>query len=211
QVLLLRLARKIVELHLPEFDAFVHAELVCGPACLREIVRVHVDRGDAGAARGQLEAVEAGIAADVKHPPTVQVGGNVRFDLAPLEGRKVAEEVVGRGLHAIGQMQVVEPRRERGDRVPCHVPAGRGRGNIHSSRSTNLKKRLGFPSAVFSWYRNARSASSNLSKNSSQSIASRSSLSVKAMRRMPASSSSPVPRTVAGLPPRASTQRRISP
>src|SRR5690348_15859960 len=144
--------------------------------------------------------------------PVVQVLGNVGRDLVPFERGEVPERMVRRRLLAVRQVQVVEPRSQRLDRTPRGTRIGGGGGDAHASRATNLKNRLGSPSEVSSWYRNASSASSNLSKNSSHSIISRSSSSVKAIRRMPASSSpDAVPATVAGLPPRISDQRRILP
>jgi len=60
----------------------------------------------------QLETVEAGVAADVEHAPAAQVLRDVRRDLAPLEHREIAERMLGRSLHALRQMQVMEPRPE---------------------------------------------------------------------------------------------------
>src|SRR3981189_3294431 len=72
-------------------------------------------------------------------------------------------------------------------------------------RVTNLWKRLILPSLVLSWYKNARPASSNFLKNSSQLISSRPfSFGPKSMRRIPACPFSPVAFTVAGTPSRSS-------
>jgi hypothetical protein len=54
---------------LAELDLVLQAQLLRRPARLREVVRIHVDRQHRRAAPGQLEAVEAGVAADVQHAP----------------------------------------------------------------------------------------------------------------------------------------------
>ena len=41
----------------------------------------------------------------------------MRRDLAPLERGEISERVIRRGLRAVRQVQVVEPRTERGDRM----------------------------------------------------------------------------------------------
>ena len=76
---------------------------------------VDVECGDLGASARQLEAVETGVAADIQHPPACQVWRDERRDLPPLDRWEVAEGMLGRGLRAIGQVQVVKPGRQGGD------------------------------------------------------------------------------------------------
>ncbi len=95
-----------------KLDALGEAVLLRGPARLTQIAAVDIHRGDRRAAPGQLEAIEAGIAAHVEHAAAVQVTRQVRLDLPPLHQRKIAERMRRRGLPAVRQMQVVEPRAE---------------------------------------------------------------------------------------------------
>src|SRR5205823_892871 len=109
--------------------------------CLREVEVLDVHRQHRRAAPGQLEAVEAGVAAHVQHAPAAQVVGEVGRDLQPLEAREIAaDEVVGRGLHAAGQVQVVEPGTEGVDLALQVVGAGGGlgrRGCVHRDASSS--------------------------------------------------------------------------
>src|SRR4051812_1709445 len=80
-----------------------------GPASLAQIVSVKVDAKNGCAAMGQLEAVEAGVAADVEAGPAGEVLREMGGDLVPFAGGEIAEPVVGAGLRAVGEMEVVEP------------------------------------------------------------------------------------------------------
>src|SRR5215212_10017363 len=73
---------------------------------------VDVDAGDPGPAPGQLETVEAGVAADIEHGPTVEPAGQVGSEHVPLVPGKIAEWMIGRGLTTARKVQVVEPRPE---------------------------------------------------------------------------------------------------
>jgi hypothetical protein len=76
---------------------------------------VGLEPRDACAAPRELDRVEAGVAADVERGPAAKVGRKVWLDLAPFERREVAERMVGRGLPAIREMQILEPGRQRAD------------------------------------------------------------------------------------------------
>ncbi len=117
----------------PELNVILQSVFARGPTRLREIVRVDIDTRHLRAAARQLEAIEPGIAADIEHAPARQVGGDIGLDLPPLDGRKIAQGMLGRRLRPIGKVQIVEPRRESGDlsrpvRLSCltsHIVAAR--------------------------------------------------------------------------------------
>src|ERR671913_1048231 len=104
--------RERVDGHAPELDAVARVQLLRRPARLAQVALVEIDGQHRCTARGELERVEARVAADVQRSSTAEVGRDVRGDLPPLEGREVAERVIRRGLFAAGQVQVVEPRTE---------------------------------------------------------------------------------------------------
>src|SRR5207253_4395528 len=85
---------EIIHLHVPKLHTIGEAEFTRGPLRLPQEERLDVDSRDNGAALRQLEAVEAGVAADVERTPSGQLLGKVRRDLRPLESREVAERVV---------------------------------------------------------------------------------------------------------------------
>lgn len=80
-----------------------------GPARLTEVVFVDVEGGHRRAAARELEGVEARVASDVEHGLAAEIVGKVRGEQLPVLAREVAERVVGAGLEAAGQMQVVKP------------------------------------------------------------------------------------------------------
>src|SRR5205085_2311210 len=67
-----------------------------------------------GAALFHLDRIEAGIASDVEHRLAGEVGRHGVGEALPLDVRVVAEEVIGRGLHA-GEVDVVKPAAEGTD------------------------------------------------------------------------------------------------
>src|SRR5439155_21457765 len=68
-----------------------------------------------GAAAGELEAVEAGVAADVEHRPAAQVHRDGGCDLVLLEAWKIAQRMIRSGFETSRQVQVVEPGAEGAD------------------------------------------------------------------------------------------------
>ena len=71
--------------------------------------------GDLRAAPRELEAVKTGVAADIERAPAGEVSGNVPGNFAPFKRREIAEIMLRRGLRAVGQVKVVEPRAELGN------------------------------------------------------------------------------------------------
>lgn len=100
-----------------DVDLRAETELVDDPTGLAEEVRVLVEGGDLRAPAGELDAVEAGIAAEIECGPAGEVGGQVRGELPPLERGKVAERMMRGGVRAVGQVDVAEPRRQRRGRA----------------------------------------------------------------------------------------------
>ena len=96
-----------------------------GEPGLRQVARVEVDADHpGGAAAFHLQRVEASVAADVEHRLAAQIGGDRVLETAPLHHRVIIEKVVGRGAHP-GEIEVVEPRAERGDTLANAVLAVR--------------------------------------------------------------------------------------
>src|SRR5690606_18154347 len=99
-------AIEVVDLHLTELE--VEPEDLGGEAGLREIPRVVIDARYPGAPLGQLERVEARVAADVEDRLPGQVRGKGALDGAPELVVEGPERMVWRGSLAV-ELEVVEP------------------------------------------------------------------------------------------------------
>ena len=105
--------RDVVDRELGEFD--VAARDLGGKPRLAQVAFVDIDRQHpGGAAPLHFERVETAVAADIEHAAAGQIGWDGMREAAPFDGWIVAEEMVGRGLHA-AEIDVVEPRPQRRD------------------------------------------------------------------------------------------------
>ena len=81
----------------------------------RDIAREASVQDAIRAAPFHLDAVKAGVAADVQHRGAAQIGRQGAFKLRPFHSRIVAQEVIWRGLD-IAEPKVVEPRTQCANR-----------------------------------------------------------------------------------------------
>src|SRR5437764_100551 len=116
----------VIDRKLPELD--VDLVDLGGKPRLRHVIRIGIDAEHAlGPAPLHLDRVKAAVTADVEHAVPPQVGNGVG-EAMPFDGRIVAEEMRGRGPHAL-EVDVVKPRAERLDPLPDFI--GRQLGGDH--------------------------------------------------------------------------------
>src|SRR5688572_30209378 len=88
------------------------SELFDDPPGLLQKMRIFIQCRHVRTAASELDAVKAGIAAQVECPPTGQISRKMLGDLFPLECREVAERVIRCGLRSVREMDIVKPRLE---------------------------------------------------------------------------------------------------
>ena len=108
--------RQVVHLHAlePHAPCHVRTELACSPSGLAQVALIKIDPKDRCAPASELKRVKPRIAPDVEARPAAKVLRNVRCDLMPLEGGKIAQVVRRVGLRPVGQVEVVKPGAQRG-------------------------------------------------------------------------------------------------
>ena len=86
---------------------------VSGKPRLRQIILIEIHAQHARrTAPLHLHGIEPGVAADVQHRLTRQVGGQAVLEPPPFHGRVITQEMLRRGLHP-AQIHVVEPGSQR--------------------------------------------------------------------------------------------------